>query len=326
MVKLGAQAVAVLVMVLTSTASSAQTHVTRATYDEWMRQVSNAGRWGAADELGTLNLVTPAKRSSAAQSVRDGITVSLAHDMIAGANSNAIQPLQLRFMINPADSVVTWAVDEITLMAHGWAYSHIDGLAHSVYRGRMYNQVSRDELTSAGANRLGIHAMRDGIVTRGVLVDLPRLKGREYLEPGAIITSSDIEAWERQSGVKIEAGDVLLLRTGRTARVAAVGEFRVVEGAAGPHPEIAMWLKQRGVAALGSDVSNEAYPSVVEGVSEPLHHLALAGMGMPLFDNLNLDSLAIEAASRGRVTFLFIATPLRVLGGTGSPINPIAVF
>ena len=316
----------ILALVLYSTPLSAQTRIARATYDEWMRQVSNAGRWGAADELGTLNLITPAKRSQAAQSVRDGVTISLAHDLVAGANPNAIQPLQLEFTVNPADSIVTWAVDELTLMAHGWAYTHVDALAHSVYRGLMYNRVPRDQLTAAGANRLGVSAMRDGIVTRGVLVDFPRFKSREYLEPGTIITASDIEEWERQSGVRIEPGDVVLLRTGRAARAAAVGEFRVVQGTAGPHPSIALWLKQRGVAALGSDVANEAYPSVVDGISEPLHHLALAGMGMPLFDNLSLDPLAREAVTRGRTTFLFIAAPLRIHGGSGSPINPIAVF
>jgi hypothetical protein len=150
--------------------------ISRALYDQWFAAVSNAGRWGDQDELGTLNLITADKRRRASQSVRDGISVSLAHDLVGGANPNAIQPLQFRFIVSPADSVITWTLDEITLMAHGWAYSHLDALAHSMYRGRMYNGFGRDQLPESGAQKLGINAMRDGIVSRGVIVDLPRLR------------------------------------------------------------------------------------------------------------------------------------------------------
>ena len=168
--------------------------------------------------------------------------------------------------------------------------------------------------------------MQGGLVTRGLLVDIPRLRKIPYLEPGIPITVEDLEQWERQQGVRVEPGDVLLIRTGRWARAQALGNWEVSKAAAGPHPSIARWLRTRGVAALGGDVANEIYPSVVPGLSNPLHQLALVSMGMPLLDALDFEALAREAAVRSRWTFLFVATPLRVHNGSGSPVNPLAVF
>lgn len=300
--------------------------ISRDVYDQWMVEVSNAGRWGPTDELGTINLITPLKRRAAAQSVREGISVSLSHDLVAGPNPNAIQPLRVTHSVYPSDSTVTWIFDEVSIFAHGWAYTHVDGLSHSVYRGHMYNRFGRETVGERGAQKLGIQALRDGIVSRGVLIDLPRLMSTPFLEPGTAITSTDVEDWERRTGVKVEPGDVLLIRTGRAVRAQSMGDWRLATAAAGPHPSLVLWLKERGVAALGSDGTNELYPSVVAGVSAPVHHLAIAGLGMPLFDNLNLERLAIEAATRSRWTFMLVATPLRVQGASGSAVNPVAIF
>lgn len=306
--------------------NSAPPAVSRQTFDRWIVEISNAGRWGAQDELGTLNLITPEKRRRAAQSVRDGVSVSLAREMVAGPDMNAVAPMRLRQDISTDEPEVTWTDDEITLMFHGWAYSHIDALSHTLYRGRMYNGYGKEHLTPAPPQLLSIQAMQGGLITRGVLVDVPRLKGVPYLEPGTAITVEDLEQWERQRGVKVEPGDVLLIRTGRWARAQALGNWEVSKAAAGPHPSIAPWLRARGVAALGGDVSNEIYPSVVPGLSNPLHQLALVSMGMPLLDNLDFEAVAREAAARSRWTFLFIAAPLRVHNGSGSPLNPLAIF
>jgi hypothetical protein len=180
--------------------------------EQWLRDLSNAGRWGAQDELGTLNLITPGKRKAAAAEVRDGVSVSLARDMIPGENPNAIQPLGLKFDVRTVDSVVSWGFDESTLLFHGWAFTHIDALSHTLYRGRMYNGYGRDQLTDVGAQRLGIQVMQAGIVSRGVLVDVPRLKGKPYLELGTAVTVADIEQWERERRLRVEPGDVLLIR------------------------------------------------------------------------------------------------------------------
>ena len=295
--------------------------VPRDTFDAWMARLSNAGRWGAEDELGTLNLITPAKRRAAAQSVRDGVTVSLAREVAAGRDSTTLFPFRLRAYSRPFDSTITAAVDSLSVNAHGLTRTHLDALAHIAYRGRFYNGVALDQLAPGGARRLGLEAMQRGIVTRGVLVDLPRLRGVEYLPPGTTVTPADLEQWERQHRVRVEAGDVLLIRVGHGAPGAAAAA-----PASGPHPSLAVWLRERGVAALGSDGGNEAAPSAVRGLSISLHALAVAAMGMPLLDNLDLEEVAREAAARGRPTFLFVAAPPRIRGATGTLINPLAVF
>jgi len=300
--------------------------VTRDTLEHWMRRVSNAGRWGAADELGTLNLITPLARRRAAALVQQGTTVSLAHELVPGPNPRAIGPLALRFLSASVDSLVTWGVDSTTVLFHGWAYSHIDALAHTSWRGKMYNGFDTSAFQATGTRHLGVNAMGNGIVTRGILVDMPRLLGVPYLEPGTVITAADLDKWVRLHRIEVQPGDVLLIRTGRWAREAALGGWDVTRGAAGPHPSVALWLHARGVSAMGGDVSNELYPSVVPGVSDPLHQLALVAMGMPLMDNLDLEALARAAAAEGRWTFMFVAAPLRIRGGSGSLLNPIALF
>ena len=183
-----------------------------------------------------------------------------------------------------------------------------------------------DVLEAGGARKLGIQNAKNGIFTRGVLVDIPWLRGVDFLEPGTAITSKDLEAWEAKTGVKVGSGDVLLIRTGRFERVRQKGQWNFLEGAAGSHASVAKWLKARDVAVIGSDGVSDVMPSGVEGLFNPLHELVLVGLGMPILDNLDLDQLAREARQRNRWTFLFIGAPLRVPGGTGSPLNPLAVF
>ena len=325
--------VARILVLLSLVASSAgvgqaqtPTQIPRDTFVAWMSRLSNAGRWGAQDQLGTLNLITPAKRRTAAQGVRDGLSISLARDLVAGPDSNAIRPMRFGLIVSRMDSTTTAALDSVVLLAHGYIYSHMDALSHFLFHDQMYNGFGRDQLVPEGAKKLGIEAMQAGIVTRGVLIDVPRLRGIPYLPNGDAVLPADVELWEKRSGVRIEAGDVVLIRTGRGARVDATGPWRVVANASGPHPSLAAWLKSRGVAALGSDVANEVAPSVVPGFANPMHLLSLIALGMPLMDDLDLETLAKESAARSRSTFLFVAAPLRIRGGTGSPVNPLAIF
>lgn len=291
----------------------------------WMQQVSNRGRWGESDELGTLNLITPARRQAAAASVTDGVTVSLAHDLIPGPNRNSIQPLEVEHVVAPL-GVTTAALDRFNIMYHGWAYSHLDALSHFAFDSTLYNERPLDILTPSGSTSLDIGVMSNGVVGRGVLIDVPRLRGVDYLDPETLITSADFEAWEERTGVQVSEGDILLVRTGRWAREAAEGPWSVRASSAGVHPSAALWLRERGVAALGGDAANDRTPSVVDGVGDPLHQLAIVGMGMPFFDNLDLEALAVAAAERSRWHFLFVASPLRLTGASGSPVNPLAIF
>lgn len=295
--------------------------VPRDTFDAWMSRLSNAGRWGADDELGTLNLITPAKRRAAARGVRDGVTVSMARVVVAGRDSSALFPFRLRAYSRRFDSTTVAAFDSLSVLAHGLDRTHLDALTHIAYHGRFYNGVPLEQLAPEGARRLGVEAMHRGIVTRGVLVDLARLRGVDHLPAGTAVTPADLEQWERQRGVRVEAGDVLLIRFGREAPSATAAERF-----SGAHPSLARWLRDRGVAALGSDSGNEPEPSAVHGLYLPLHAIVVAAMGMPMLDNLDLEEVAREAAARRRPTFLFVAAPARIRGATGTLINPLAVF
>jgi len=157
-------------------------------------------------------------------------------------------------------------------------------------------------------------------------MDFPRFLGKDYLKPGQALTVEDLEAWEKAARVKVSSGDVLLIRTGRWKQVEIDGLWNFIEEAAGMHASIATWLKERDVAAIGCDGVSDVMPSGVEGKLNPLHELVLVGLGMPIFDNLDLEELARVATEEKRNTFLFVAAPMRVKGATGSPLNPIAVF
>jgi poly(3-hydroxybutyrate) depolymerase/kynurenine formamidase len=305
--------------------SSQSREVTRETIARWSEELSNAGRWGAGDELGTLNLITPEHRVRAARLVTEGLSVSLSHDYLKERAEDATSPWEHELLGSPQAGFLS---DRYSIAYHGFAHSHMDALCHNSVDGVMYNGISRETVDTAGAGcvRLGITNVKQGVVTRGILMDIARLKGVEYLEPGTPIYVEDLEAWEREAGVRVGPGDVVLVRAGRWARRAEEGAWATGRLAAGLHASVAPWLHQRGVAMLGSDYTNDALPSGIEGVAMPIHQLTLVSMGMWLFDNLDLEAVAETAAEQGRWEFMLVAAPLAVPGGTGAPLNPVAIF
>jgi kynurenine formamidase len=297
---------------------------TRQDFERWMGELSNWGRWGTNDELGALNLVTPSKRRRASALVREGLSVSLARDVekeIASDNGSPFVHVMDRTGTN---NVGYSCADTFKVSYHGMAHTHIDSLCHMFHEGRMYNGFPQAAVTAAGAGRLGIQNLKGGLVTRAVLIDVPRLRGVPYLEPGTAIGPEELEAWERKSGLRVEPGDVVLIRTGRWARRAVTGPWN--GRFAGLHGSCARWLRQRDVAAVGSDAASDVLPSGVDGVNMPIHQLCLVAMGAWILDNCDLEAVGEEAARRGRWEFLLVVAPLSVPGATGSPINPIAVF
>lgn len=291
------------------------------TLDQWMEDISNWGRWGDDDQLGTLNLITPQIRKDAAALVQEGISVSLSMDLDVDSSLNNTQPFQ-----HTLARFGQWTMDTYCINYHGYTHSHIDAQRHIAHDGKIYNGYPLERVDQIGSGNMGIHHMKNGIFTRGVLVDIPLLKGVSYLEPGTSITIADLEAWEKKSGITVQRGDVLLIRTGRWAREKEKGMWKFDENAAGLHASTAKWLKERDVAVLGSDGTADVLPSGCEGQTHPLHQLVLIGLGMPLLDNLNLEDIATVAAGQNRWEFLLVLAPLRVIGGTGSPLNPIATF
>ena len=295
-----------------------------------MQELSNWGRWGEDDELGQANFITQEKRIAAARLVREGITVSLAHDVVQEDAVDTSAYLNREVIsVSP-----TGAADklEYTGSYHGTIHSHLDSLdCHIMYEGKGYNGLGYEEVEAAdGCPRGSIHAHRNGVITRGVLFDATLLPGRAtldgWLEPGTPITYEDLEILEEIQGIRVQPGDVILLHTGRWIRREALGAWPISDGVAGYHADVAYFLKDRGVAMIGHDMFNDVSPSGVGNISLPLHSLALVSLGVSIFDNLDFTEVAELAKQLGRYEFLFMASPLRIQKGMGSPLNPIAMF
>jgi len=190
----------------------------------------------------------------------------------------------------------------------------------------MYNGYSQSEVNEKGAQQLAVEAYKNGFVSRGILMDIPKLKGVPYLELSTPITPADFEAWEKKTGITVGSGDIVIVRTGRWARRAEKGQWNTEATAAGMHVSCAKWFHQRDVAIIGSDTHGELMPSPVKGIPFPMHQLLLIAMGTPMFDNCDLEALSKATAARNRYEFMLTASPLAVPGGTGSPLNPIATF
>jgi kynurenine formamidase len=289
-------------------------------FDAMFQQVKNWGRWGKDDQLGAANLITEAKRKQALALSRTGTIVSLAHPPIKEVAPD--NPSPFGHTMNRGLSTDTYSVSY-----HGYAHSHIDALCHILYKNQTYNGYAREEvLTEKGCAKLGIDNLKNGIVTRGVLFDIPRLRNIEYLEPGTPVFVEDLEAWEKHARVKVSPGDAILLRTGRWTRREKVGPWSVGRNAAGYHASVAPWLKARGVAFLGNDGGQEVTPTLVEGVNLPVHTLAITALGIDILDNQDLEAVAETAARLKRWEFLLVVAPVPVTGGTGFPVNALAIF
>lgn len=303
--------------------------------NQWETSLSNWGRWGKDDQRGALNLVTPQKEVQAAKLVKDGVTVSLAHfaDLEKAVDNFNFGETKHEMYRNPQTGKIGFALDIITYGIHDGTNSHLDALCHYALRKDgvpvVFNGHPQD-LDDKGCKANGIDRMGPGIFTRGVLVDIPLMKGVEYLEPGTPIYVSDLEAWEKFAHVKIGSGDALFIRTGRWARRAKVGPWNNGREAAGLHASTMPWIHQRDIALLGGDGVNDVQPSGVSGTGEaagrPVHTLTIAVMGVPLVDNAYLEDVAREAAARKRWEFLTTVQFTRIPGGTASSFNALATF
>jgi kynurenine formamidase len=302
-------------------------NLTKDDIDRWMTELSNWGRWGKDDQAGTVNLITPARRKQAAALVKEGISVSLSldADLPSGDKPGTWQhPMHSNGVNMRGPS--GYAVDTITVRFHGNNTTHLDALSHFIFNGHIYNGFPGSTITDKGAEKNDVMPFKDGLVTRGVLIDWPRFKSVPYMEDDEAIYAEDLDAWEKKSAVKIESGDCVLLRTGRWKRVAEKGPLDLNVKAPGLYASCAKWLKERNIALLGSDVVQDVRPSRVEGVNQPIHQLFLVAVGTPLFDNCDLERASEQAVKLGRSTFCMTVAPLRVPGATGSPFNPLAIF
>jgi kynurenine formamidase len=316
----------VLQMIGTNARAQAPRQMTKADFDRLVKELSNWGRWGEDDQLGALNLITPKKRQQAAMLVKEGISVSMARNVEKTESPDNPQPF-VHTMLSTGFDDGPWAMDNYSVSYHGLAHTHMDSLCHLFYEGKIYNGFSRKEVGPQGAKKLSIHNIKNGIFTRGLLIDIPRLRGVRFLEPGSAIYPYELDEWEKKTGIKVKSGDVVFIRTGRWARRALLGPWDVnKQGMAGLHASCAKWLKERDVAMLGSDAAADVIPSGIPDVTHPIHVLTLHVMGVHIFDNCDLEELSKVAARLNRWEFLITAAPIPVEGGTGSPLNPIATY
>ena len=287
------------------------------------KTLSNWGRFGERDQLGTLNLITREKRAAAARLVRSGRTVSCARPLPTEPSVENPNPVQHHMIGTCTEG---WGGDYFAIAPHGFATSHIDALCHIFHEGKLYNGYPIEKVTAHGALELGIHELKDGVVSRGVLLDVPAARSLPYLEAGEPIFPDDLERAEAHAGLRVEPGDVLFVRTGRWALRDARGPWDPRQSAAGLDASCLPWLHARGVAALGCDGVSDVVPSRIEGMNLPIHSVAIVAMGLHLIDNLDLEGLSAACAGEKRWEFLLTLAPLVLFGGTASPLNPIALF
>lgn len=301
-----------------------------AEFDELFRQCSNWGRWGEEEQRGTLNNLTEERTVAAATRIRSGTTVSCARAIETKASIDNPDPAdhhmtKLPIPGAPGDEV-GGACDFLGVACHGEVHSHIDALCHISYRGKLYNGFPADSVSRDGASVLDLDQVASGIATRGVLLDVAARRGKRWLDPGDLITREELVSAERAAEVSVGAGDVVLIRTGQALRREVEGPWDSATQKAGLHPRAMPWFRERDVAAVGFDGDGDAAPHPCPSVRLPIHVLGINATGLHTFDALSLESLARECSSRQTWTFFFVALPVRLRGGTGCAINPVAIF
>jgi kynurenine formamidase len=297
-------------------------------FRELFDAVSNWGRWD--NDRGALNHLTPERIAAAAGLVRSGSTIALGQPLPTESELDVPEPADHHMTMLPDEEGgsggLRFAKDYIGGDYHNDGYSHVDAFCHVAFDGFLFDGAPERSVTADGAQAGTIDLLRDGLVGRGVLIDVPRVRGVPWVEPGEHIFREDLEAAERSQGVEVGSGDIVLVRTGHARRLAELGPWDTPRSKAGLHPTVASFLADRRVAALGSDGNSDTAPSTTEGVGFPIHVLALNAMGIHLFDYLQFEEVARHCEQARRWEFLFAAAPLRVTGATGSPVNPTAIF
>src|SRR5579875_1696524 len=293
-------------------------------------RISNWGKWGKDDQRGALNYLTNAHRAAAARLVQTGEAISLALPLAtAPAPDNPTPVTHLMIQSGHDAHLLTpppFTADYLGINTHGYANTHLDALCHIIWNGRMYNGFEASEVGSTGALKLAIDVAREGVIGRGVLLDIPKLRQVPWLELTDHIYPDERDAAARDHRVEVKEGDVLLVRTGRAARRRSKGGWSPEEGLAGLDAACLPWLHDHRIAVLGSDGVSDAMPFGYDEGWVSIHTCAIVMMGVHLIDNMDLEALAQRAQALGRYEFQFVMAPLVVRRGTASPVNPIAVF
>ncbi|NHN54242.1 cyclase family protein [Calidifontibacter sp. DB0510] len=310
-----------------TTANRGGRPVSRAEFDKMFEQLRTWGTHADASR-GAWAEAGPRQAADAARLVRSGRSAALGlpWNTVAGPD-NAVPALHYMSDLGVREAPEpSTNKDFIGADFHGKAVSHLDALSHIAYRGELYDgHVSTEVVDATGASFGSVGALGH-LVTRGVLIDLPHAEGVDWLEPGTAVGAEDLQRACDTLGVEPRPGDAILLRTGHFARRRKLGPWDPSTASAGLHVDAMPWIARYRPAVLGGDGDSDVRPSPTPGIHSPIHILAITALGTPLLDNLDLEDLASLAASEGRWEFFFVVAPLNIERGTGSPVNPIAVF
>ena len=302
----------------------------------YFQSLSNWGRWGDDDELGALNLITPEQVKRAVGTVQEGVRISLSRTIEFESTLDAPNP-PVHFMVESGEGWATGdkvsarpnaaATDYFGMIFHGYTITHVDSLAHFFWDGKTYNgKPAHMVSTSLGDTVCSVEEARNGIVTRGVLVDVPMIRGIDWLERGEGVMPEDILAAEERCGFKIEPGDVLLIRTGQLHRRNVEGPVDRAAGSTACQAACLPIFRERDIAMLGTDTGNDVSPQQYPKLSNPIHQVSIVAMGVWILDNADLEELAAACRERNRWEFMLTIGPLPLHNTTGSPVNPIAIF
>lgn len=299
--------------------------------EQMLAKVSNWGRWGTDDHLGTLNLLSEDHTRAALRLPSLGRIVQCGRSLVPPAGRRGVTGVMHHMLSVGADSDRYGAsvlADWFGIQPHGTTITHLDALNHLSWKGKLYNGVPAEVVTATRGGAFGsAERVSAGVVTRGILLDVPLALGVEWVDPGAPITAEQLEAAERMAGVTVGEGDALIVRTGRDARQRARPTGPTGDDAlAGLHIDCVPWSRERGIVFLGSEAVHDVVPPIYAGLGTPVHVLTLVGLGLWLIDNLAVDALAATCRETRRWEFQFVLAPIAFKNSTGVPVNPLAVF
>lgn len=298
----------------------------------------NWGRWGDDDQLGTLNYITPQKIVDASGLVKQGKVLSLAipFDDNGPQTGSFGRFNPIHFMLQDGGDVSIGAQDHLPNIQYTddavtmplQCATQWDALAHILYRGKMYNGYEAHYVNSTGAKKNGMENAKDKIVSRGILLDIPRYKGKQWLEPGEAIYPEDLDGAAAMGKVSVGTGDIVLVRTGQIGQVRADGSWGEYSGGSAPGlgVDCAQWICEHEIAGYATDTwGTEVIPNETPDIFQPLHMILIVHAGVLVGEIFDLEGLAEDCANDGVYEFLFVAPPLPITGAVGSPINPQAI-
>jgi hypothetical protein len=315
-----------------ATTSAQPPHLSRAEFDKIFARCDSSGDFGPADQRGALNFIGPQQILDAATLVTSGRTVSCGWTLDTVQGPDNPNPVRHEMTFGWEEQFgesgdLRIAGDRFEMDIHGDAHSHLDALCHVGFAGSVYNGVPLDQaIDDGGAIVQGVGVAGAGIVTRGVLLDMPRLRDVPWIPPGEALLPDEILAAEVSTGTRLRRGDIVMLRTGHSHRRRTEGPWDAANAKAGIHATVLPIFKDREIAGIGYDGDGEAVPANCEGITYPIHAISLPALGWWTMDSLALDDLANTCVELERWEFLLVIAPLRLIHGTGSPVNPIAIF